>query len=55
MEHYAVNPELPNEIVFGLPSITLTAKGAPALWLVIPVSLILVAIAARIVGAYWRR
>jgi hypothetical protein len=45
---------MPNEIVLGLPTITLAAKGAPALWLVIPVSLILVAIALRIFGARWR-
>ena len=46
---------MPNELVFNLLSVTLTAKGAPALWLAIPVSLILIAIAARIVGAYWKR
>ena len=46
---------MPNEIMFGLPTVTLVAKGAPALWLVIPVSLVLMAIAARIVGAYWKR
>ena len=37
-----------NELIVGLPSITLTAKGAPAVWLVIPVSAILIAIAWRI-------
>ena len=45
---------MPNELIFDLPSITLTAKGAPALWLVIPVSIVLVAIAARILGARWK-
>jgi hypothetical protein len=51
----SVVPAIPNELIVGLPTITLTAKGAPALWLVIPVSLILVAIAARILGAKWSR
>jgi hypothetical protein len=46
---------MPDELVFGLPSVTLAAKGTPALWLVIPVSLILLAIAARILGARWKR
>jgi hypothetical protein len=45
---------IPNELVLGLPTITLAAKGAPALWLVIPVSLVLVAIAFRILGARWK-
>ena len=42
---------VPDELIVGLPSLTLTAKGAPALWLVIPVSAILIAVAWRIVGA----
>jgi hypothetical protein len=42
---------IPNELILGLPTITLTAKGAPALWLVISVSAILIAIAWRILGA----
>jgi hypothetical protein len=47
----SVVAEIPNELILGLPTITLTAKGAPALWLVIPVSAILIAIAWRILGA----
>lgn len=39
---------LPSELVLGLPTITLSAKGAPALWLVIPISAVLIAIAWRI-------
>jgi hypothetical protein len=39
----------PSEIVIGVLSLTLSAKGAPALWLVIPVSAILIALAWRIV------
>ena len=42
---------VPDELIVGLPSLTLTAKGAPALWLVIPVSAILIAVAWRIVVA----
>ena len=38
----------PNELIVGLPTITLSAKGAPALWLVIPISAILIAVAWRI-------
>jgi hypothetical protein len=46
---------IPNEIILGLPSITLSAKGAPALWLVIPISAILIAIAWRIAVTKMRR
>jgi hypothetical protein len=38
----------PNELVLGFWSLTLSAKGMPAMWLVIPVSAILVALAWRI-------
>jgi hypothetical protein len=41
---------VPDEIILGLPSLTLTAKGAPALWLVIPISAILIALAWRIIA-----
>jgi len=41
---------VPSELILGLPTITLSAKGAPALWLVIPVSVILIALALRIAG-----
>jgi hypothetical protein len=44
-----------DELVFGLLFVTVTAKGSPALWLVIPVSLVFIAIAVRILGARWRR
>lgn len=44
-----------NELILGLPSITLTAKGTPAVWLVIPVSAILIAIAWRIAVSRMRR
>ncbi|MDQ2084428.1 hypothetical protein RA307_29945 [Xanthobacteraceae bacterium Astr-EGSB] len=37
------------ELVLGFLTLTLSAKGAPALWLVIPVSAILIALAWRIV------
>jgi hypothetical protein len=40
---------IPDELIVGLPSLTLTAKGAPALWLVVPVSAILIALAWRII------
>lgn len=39
---------IPNELILGLPTVTLTAKGTPALWLVIPISAILIAVAWRI-------
>jgi hypothetical protein len=38
----------PNELVFGFLTLTLSAKGPAALWLVIPVSLLLIAVAWRI-------
>jgi|NGEPerStandDraft_6_1074524.scaffolds.fasta_scaffold64996_2 hypothetical protein len=40
----------PNELVLGFWTLTLSAKGMPAVWLVIPVSAILVALAWRIVA-----
>jgi hypothetical protein len=40
---------IPDELIVGLPSLTLTAKAAPALWLVVPVSAILIALAWRII------
>jgi hypothetical protein len=45
---------MPNELILGIPTVALTAKGAPALWLVIPVSAILIAIAWRILKARWK-
>jgi len=42
---------VPSELVLGLPTITLSAKGAPALWLVIPISAILIAVAWRIISS----
>jgi len=42
--------DIPNEIMLGLPSITLTAKGTPAVWLVIPISAVLIALAWRILA-----
>jgi hypothetical protein len=41
---------VPDEIALHLPSVTLTATGAPALWLVIPISAILIALAWRIIA-----
>jgi hypothetical protein len=43
-----------DELVFGLLFVTVSAKGAPALWLVISVSSVVAAIAVRILGARWR-
>ena len=37
------------ELVLGFLTLTLSAKGAPALWLVVPVSAIILALAWRIV------
>lgn len=37
------------ELVLGFLTLTLSAKGAPALWLVIPVSAIILALAWRII------
>jgi hypothetical protein len=51
----SVVADITNELILGLPSITLTAKGAPAVWLVIPVSAILIAIAWRIAVTRTRR
>jgi hypothetical protein len=37
-----------NELILGIWSLTLSAKGTPAVWLVVPVSAILIAFAWRI-------
>jgi len=42
--------EVPNELVVGFLTLTLSAKGVVALWMVVPVSAILIALAWRI----WR-
>jgi hypothetical protein len=44
----SVMSNISNELVLGLPTITLAAKGAPAVWLVFPISAILIALAWRI-------
>jgi hypothetical protein len=44
----------PNELILKLFSLTLSAKGRPALWLVLPVSAILIAVAFGIVMAVAR-
>jgi hypothetical protein len=40
--------DAPNEIMLHVLSLTLSAKGVPALWLVVPVSALLIAVAWRI-------
>jgi len=40
----------PNELILHFLSLTLSAKRAPALWLVVPVSAILIAVAWRIIS-----
>ena len=47
--------EAPNELILGVWNLTLSARGAPALWPVIPVSAILVAVAWKIVMVTERR
>ena len=42
--------EVPNELVVGFLTLTLYAKGLVALWMAVPVSVILIALAWRI----WR-
>jgi hypothetical protein len=46
----SVMGEAPNELMLGFWSLTLSAKGMPALWLVVPVSAILIALAWRIIS-----
>jgi hypothetical protein len=40
--------DAPSELILGFFSLTLSAKGPPALWLVVPVSALLIAVAWRI-------
>ena len=42
MEEFVMS-DISNELVLGLPTMTLAAKGAPAVWLVFPISAILIA------------